>query len=173
MYARLVAPSTSDLQHDLRLRLCDALDGANAHKPFAGIVPDIPAAARDRRPPGASHSPWEVLEHMRLVLWDILEFSRDPKHVSPEFPTGYWPPANSSSGGGAWERSVAAFQRDMQAMKDLVADPQRDLFTKIPHPEAQPHHTLAREAMVLVDHNGYHLGELVLLRRLLGVWPEG
>ena len=168
-----MAPPTTELHSELRERLIDALGGANAHLPFVDVVRDFPPEARDRRPPGAPHSPWEVLEHMRLTLWDILEFSRDSKHASPEFPTGYWPPAGSSSTGGAWERSVAAFERDMQAMKDLVADPQRDLHTQIDHPDAQPHHTLAREAMVVVDHNGYHLGEMVLLRRLLGVWPEG
>jgi hypothetical protein len=162
-----------DVQHAMRARLIDALGGANAHQPFAVLVRDIPAEARDRRPPGAAHSPWEVLEHMRLTLWDILEFSRDPKHVSPQFPSGYWPLSGSTSAGGAWEKSVDAFERDLQAMKDLVADPQRDLFEKVDHPDAQPHHTLAREAMVVVDHNGYHLGEMVLLRRLLGVWPGG
>ena len=165
--------AAEDLQHDLRVRLVDALGGANAHLPFVDGVRDVPAEARDRRPPGAPHSPWEVLEHMRLTLWDILEFSRDPKHVSPQFPSGYWPPSGSTSAGGAWEKSVDAFERDLQAMKDLVFDPRRDLFEKVDHPDAQPHHTLAREAMVVVDHNGYHLGEMVLLRRLLGVWPGG
>ncbi len=166
------ATRIDDSQRELRARLVDALGGANAHMPFADVIRDVPAEARDRKTAGAPHSLWEVLEHLRITLWDILEFSRNPRHESPEFPAGYWPAAASTSAGGAWERSIAAFETDLAAFRDLVADPRRDLYAKLEHPQAKPHHTLLREAMVVVDHNGYHLGELVLLRRLLGVWPS-
>ena len=167
-----MTPSTSDLQHDLRERLIDALEGANAHVPFSEVVRDLPADARDRRPAGAPHSLFDVLEHLRITTWDILEFSRDSKHASPSWPTGYWPAEGSTSANSAWEKSVAAYERDLKSFAALIADPKIDLFARIDHPDAKPHHTLAREAMVIVDHNGYHWGEMVLLRRLLGAWPQ-
>jgi hypothetical protein len=105
---------------------------------------------------------------MRLAQWDILEFSRNPKHVSPKFPDGYWPQGDAPANADAWERSVAAFRADLQAMQDLVADPATDLFAPIPHGQGQ---TILREALLVADHNAYHLGQLVTIRRLLGAWP--
>jgi hypothetical protein len=104
---------------------------------------------------------------MRIAQWDILEFSRNPDHVSPDFPAGYWPKSQAPAQKNAWDESVRAFETDLEAMQELVADASRDLFARIPHGEGQ---TLLREALLVADHNAYHLGEFVLVRRLLGVW---
>src|SRR5207302_8464774 len=100
---------------------------------------------------------------------DILEFSRNPRHVSPEFPAGYWPEGDAPADSKAWDRSVAAFKADLQAMCDLVADPSTDLLAPIKHGQGQ---TILREALLAADHNAYHLGQLVVVRRALGAWPE-
>jgi len=151
----------------LRQHLLSLLKGRNAHADFEAAVKDLPVGVRGKRPRGAEHSPWEVLEHMRIAQWDILEFSRNPHHQSPEFPEGYWPRTQAPPGKTAWAKSVQAFRKDFQAMCDLVADETTDLFAKIPHGDGQ---TILREALLVADHNAYHLGELILLRRLLGAW---
>jgi hypothetical protein len=119
---------------------------------------------------GVPHTPWRLLEHMRIAQWDILEFSRDPGHVSPAFPEGYWPEGDAPPEAQAWDRSVRAFRADLQAMQDLVRDPATDLFARIPHGDGQ---TVLREALLVADHNAYHLGQLVMLRRCLGIWRAG
>lgn len=151
----------------LRQHLLDLLNGGNAHADFDQAVANLPAELRGKRPQGAEHSPWEILEHLRIAQWDILEFSRDPQHKSPEFPSGYWPGAQEPPDENAWDRSVRSFRRDLHAMCDLASDESTDLFARIPHGDGQ---TILREALLTADHNAYHLGELVLLRRLLGAW---
>ena len=151
----------------LRQHLLDLLKGGNAHVDFDGAIKDLPVALRGKRPKSAEHSPWEVLEHMRIAQWDILEFSRDPHHKSPDFPAGYWPGTEAPPDEKAWNRSVQAFRKDLQAMCDLVAAESTDPYAKIPHGEGQ---TILREALLVADHNAYHLGEFILLRRLLGAW---
>ena len=118
-------------------------------------------------PKGAEHSPWEILEHLRIAQWDILEFSRDPGHQSPDWPGGYWPATPAPPDDKAWDKSVRAFRRDLKAIGDMVKNPATDLFAPIPHGSGQ---TVLREVLLVADHNAYHLGELVLLRRLLGAW---
>jgi len=154
----------------LRERLVDFLDGEHAHVGFERVIAAIeagPAELRGRRPAGFSHSPWELLEHLRIAQKDILEFSRDPDWVSPAWPEGYWP-GEAAPAPGAWEASVEAFCNDLEAMKELVCDPERDLFEAFPWGDGQ---TLLREAMLLADHNAYHVGQLVDAARLLGAWP--
>ena len=152
---------------DLRKHVIDLLNAENAHAGFETAVKNIPPAARGKKPKGAGHSPWEVLEHLRIAQWDILEFTRDPKHVSPEFPAGYWPKSPEPPDGHAWDNSVAAFKKDHRAMVDLIADEKTDLLKPLAHGDGQ---TPLREALVLADHNAYHLGEMILLRRVLGAW---
>jgi hypothetical protein len=106
---------------------------------------------------------------MRIAQWDILEFSRNPAHVSPDFPDGYWPSSDAPPGDEDWDASLASFREDLEAMCHLVADTTRDLLAPFPHGDGQ---TLLREALLVADHNAYHLGQLVLLRRVLGLWPE-
>jgi len=161
------ASVTADRDKALREHLLNLLNGGHAHADFSAAIRNLPAAARGMRPKGTEHSPWEILEHMRIAQWDILEFSRDSKHESPDWPGGYWPASAAPPNEKAWDKSVRALRRDLKAMCDLVADPSTDLFAPIPHGDGQ---TILREALVLADHNAYHLGEMVLVRRLLGVW---
>ena len=157
----------TDRDASLRQHLVDLITAGHAHAGFETAIRNIPPAARGKRPRGAAHSPWEVLEHMRIAQWDILEFSRDPSHKSPDWPGGYWPVAPAPPDAKAWDKSVAAFRKDQKAMCALVADPATDLYARIPHGDGQ---TILREALLVADHNAYHLGELIVVRRLLGVW---
>ena len=161
-----------EMQHTaaLRAELDLLLKGGSAHADFEQAIADFPAGLMGHKPEGAPHSAWELLEHLRIAQWDMLEFSRDPSHQSPPWPEGYWPNTVAPPDAAAWQRSVEAFRRDMAAMRKLVAHPGSDLFAALPHGEGQ---TLLREAMQLADHNSYHIGELVFLRRLLGVWKQG
>lgn len=145
------------------------LMGGGAHAGFDAAVARLPASLRGARHPGAPYSAWEILEHMRLAQRDILEFSRNAKHVSPPWPAGYWPRSKAPSSARAWARSVKAFKADLRAMVKLVENPRTDLFAPIPHGDGQ---TVLREALLVADHNAYHLGQLILLRKLLKAWPE-
>jgi hypothetical protein len=159
-----------DKDKALRDHVLYLLRGGGAHLDFEAAIADLPAELRGIKPAGLPHSPWRLLEHLRICQWDILEFSRNPKHVSPQFPEGYWPKGDGPPDAAAWDRSVEAFRADLQAMQDLVADPATDLFARIPHGQGQ---TILREALLVADHNAYHLGQMVVVRRLLGAWPEG
>ena len=151
----------------LREHLLYLLRGGGAHLGFEEAIADLPAALRGARPAGVPHTPWRLLEHMRIAQWDILEFCRNPRHVSPTFPDGYWPAGDAPPDEAAWLRCLNQFRADLQAMQDLVADPGTDLFARIPHGEGQ---TVLREAQLVADHNSYHLGQLVVVRRALGDW---
>jgi DinB superfamily len=153
--------------HSLRQELDRLLSGKGAHVDLDTAIADFPPKLRGVRPKGAAHSAWETLEHLRIAQWDMLEFSRDAKHVSPEWPSGYWPEQAELSTAADWDKTVEAFHRDLAAMRKLVADPTSDLFTPFAHGEGQ---TLLREALQVADHNAYHVGELIVLRRILGVW---
>lgn len=156
-----------DAQTALRNHLAKLLHSSEAHLNFDDAVSGFVPAQRGIRPPGAAHTAWQLLEHLRICQWDILEFSRSPKHVSPAWPDGLWPATDAPPNEAAWDKSIAAFHADLRAMRKLIADPRRDLFARINHPEAEAKHTLLREALLVADHNAYHIGQLVLLRRLL------
>jgi hypothetical protein len=145
------------------------LRGGGAHLDFNSALGKLPLKLRGAKPKGVPHTPWRLLEHMRIAQWDILEFCRNPRHVSPEFPEDYWPKGDGPPSAAAWNNSVKAFGNDLQAMQDLVANPTTDLFARIPHGESQ---TILREALLVADHNAYHLGQLVVVRRALGAWPK-
>ena len=151
----------------LRKHLLYLLRGGGAHLSFDDAVAEFPAELRGRRVPRLPYTAWRLVEHLRLAQWDILEFSRNPKHVSPEFPKDYWPPGDTPSNAAAWKRSIAGFRSDLSGMMKLVKDRTNNLFTPFPHGEGQ---TLLREALLVADHNAYHIGQLVMLRRLLGAW---
>ena len=146
------------------------LRGGGAHLSFDDAIADLPAEFRGRKPDNVPHSPWRLLEHMRNAQWDILEFCRNPKHVSPKFPDGYWPEGDAPPTADAWDRTIQAFHEDLKAMQDLVTDPRSDLLAAIPSGDGQ---TLLREALLIADHNAYHLGQLVIVRRCLGIWADG
>jgi len=158
-----------DQDHSLRQQLLVLLKGGNAHARFEEVVAGIPANLRGKRAPGLPHSPWMLLEHLRLAQRDILEFSRNKKHVSPDWPAGYWPRAEAPPTSAAWNTSIRRFRNDLKAMQNLVASPKTDLHARIPWGEGQ---TILREALLVADHNAYHLAQLVDVRRLLGAWPE-
>lgn len=153
----------------LRKHLVALLRGGEAHIQFADALTDFPADKRGAFADGLPHTGWQLLEHARIAQWDILEFSRNAKHVSPDFPEGYWPKTPLPPGDAAWSRSVKAFQRDLQEMIALLTNPLADLCAPFPWGDGQ---TLLREALVLADHNAYHLGQLVDLRRALKIWPQ-
>jgi hypothetical protein len=150
----------------LRDHLQELLRGGHAHLSLDKALADLPPELRGAKAPGLPHTIWQLLEHLRIAQWDILEFSRDAKHVSPDWPSGYWPKTEAPPD-GAWEKTVESFHRDLQAMQDLVADPKIDLFAKLPWGDGQ---TVLREAMMLADHNAYHLGQIVSVRQALGAW---
>jgi uncharacterized damage-inducible protein DinB len=171
--AKRVAKKTSSGGNNdaaLREQLAAFLKGGGAHARFAKAVHAFPAALRGASAEGLVHTGWQLVEHLRIAQWDILEFSRNAKHVSPQFPEGYWPKSPAPADEAAWDKSVASFEKNLQEMIELAKNPKTDLYAKIPHGEGQ---TILREALVLADHNAHHLGQMVLLRRLLGAWSSG
>ena len=153
----------------LREPLSRFIDWHEAHADWKAALKDLAREHRGVRPPNVPYSLWELLEHVRLAQWDILEFSRNPKHVSPEWPAGYWPTTPAPADDAAWDKSVKELFRDMKEMAKLATDPKIDLMAKIPHGSGQ---TVLREILLFQDHNAYHLGQFVLVRRLLGAWGE-
>ena len=154
---------------NLREHVLYLLSSGGAHLDFEAAIADLPEAMRGKRPESIPYSPWMLVEHMRICQWDILEFSTKADHLSPEFPTGYWPADESPPNESAWGTSIEDFRRDLDKMKQLVADPSTDLFAPIRHGDGQ---TILREALLIADHNAYHVGQLVVVRRALGVWPQ-
>ncbi|MGC2659614.1 MAG: DinB family protein [Bryobacteraceae bacterium] len=144
------------------------LEEGGAHATFESTVEDFPVDLRGVRPEGMPHSGWELLDHMRIAQWDILEFSRDPKHVSPDFPKGYWPQTPAPAHKGDWDQAVKSFLRDRKGLVELARSTP-DLLAPIPHGDGQ---TVLREILLAADHNAYHLGQLLLVRRLLGAWGK-
>ena len=151
----------------LREHLLELLRGKGAHAPFDDVVADWPEDLRGVKTESLPYTPWQVLEHLRVAQWDIVEFSVNPEHLSPDYPDGYWPASENPPSAEAWDESIHNFAADLGRMKALVEDRSLDLFEPFPHGSGQ---TLLREALILADHNAYHLGQLVVLRRLLGAW---
>jgi hypothetical protein len=158
-----------DPDHSLRQHLLELLKGGSAHATFEDAVAGLPVKLRGQKPVGLPHSPWMLLEHLRLGQRDILEFSRNRKHVSPPWPQGYWPRTEAPPTPAAWNASVKKFRQDLKAIENLVANPKTDLHARIPWGDGQ---TILREALLAADHNAYHVAQLVDVRRLLGAWPE-
>lgn len=151
----------------LRQDLLSLLIEANAHASFDDAVKDMPADLRGKRPDGLPHSPWELAEHLRIAQWDIIEYVFNPKHESPEFPAGYWPKSPEPPDDKAWDKSIAAFHKDMKKLVAAIKDPSTDLLAPIPHAKNE---SLHNKSLLLADHNAYHIAQLVLTRRLLGAW---
>lgn len=151
----------------LREHLVKLLSEGQAHATFEQAVKGFPVELRGKVPKGAEHSPWQLLEHLRIAQWDILEFSRNAEYQAPKWPDEYWPKEKAPADEKAWDKSVRGFKKDLNEMCALVADEKTDMFAKIPHGDGQ---TILREALLTADHNAYHVGQLVLVRRLLGEW---
>jgi hypothetical protein len=156
-----------DPNASLRQHLLELLTGGHAHATFEDAIKGLPPKLHGAKPANFPHSAWMILEHLRLAQWDILEFSRDEKHKSPKFPEGYWPKTEAPPTASAWTKSVEQFQSDLKAMQDLVENPKTDLFEKISWGDGQ---TILREALLVADHNAYHIAQIVDVRRLLGAW---
>ena len=148
----------------LREHLLYVLRGGGAHVDFETVVANFPVEIINRRVEPITYTPWQLLEHMRIAQFDILEFSRNANHVSPKWPEGYWPDAEMLGDAAAWQKSVEAFRADLKAMENLLEDSATSLFAPIAHGEGQ---TILREALLVADHNAYHLGVLSTLKRIL------
>jgi hypothetical protein len=157
-------PSSDDKA--LRDHLLYLLKGGGAHASFDDAIGDWPVQLAGAKVANYPHSAWMLLEHLRLAQWDILEFSHNRKHVSPAWPEGYWPASDTPSSEKEWKESVAAFKSDLREMQRLVADRKVDLYAKIPWGDGQ---TVLREALLAADHNAYHIGQLVTLRKAIGI----
>ncbi|HTI39416.1 MAG TPA: DinB family protein [Vicinamibacterales bacterium] len=151
----------------MREQLADALDWGEAHADFDRAVDRFPVALRGRRVKGLPYSAWQILEHLRLAQHDMLDFATNARYAPMKWPDDYWPKAPAPPTARAWNASVAAFRKDRRALKRLAANPRLDLSARIPHGDGQ---TYIREILLALDHNAYHVGELIVLRRLLGAW---
>lgn len=143
------------------------LAGGQAHATFDDAVKHLPAKLRGVVPEGMPYSIWQLVEHIRITQWDILEFSRDPKHQSPSWPEGYWPKETAPADEAAWKKCLAQIKSDLNEFIELLKDPDVDLYAPFPHGDGQH---LLREALLIADHTSYHTGEIIVLRRLLGAW---
>lgn len=159
----------TDPHRPLREHLLYLLSDGGAHAKFDDVIKDLPPNLRGEKPSNYPHSFWMLLEHLRVAQWDILEFSRNPKYKHLKWPEEYWPATDAPLSAAAWDESVKSFRSDLKAMEDLVANPKTDLFARIPWGDGQ---TILREALLVADHNAYHLGQLVDVRRLLGAWKS-
>src|SRR5580704_9014417 len=155
-------------QEALRQQLAKMLNWGEAHVDFKTALVNLPFEQQGRMPAAIPHSAWQLLEHMRIALWDILEFSRGSQHASLKWPEDYWPATVAPPDDKAWKRSVDSFLGDLEGMRKLITDPASDLFQPLAHGTGQ---TLLREALLAADHNAYHLGQLVLVRKALDAWP--
>jgi hypothetical protein len=152
----------------LRQQLAKMIDWDEAHADLSTTVQGIPAELRGKVPEGLPHSAWQLLEHIRIALWDILEFTRDGKHQSPKWPEEYWPASVAPPSDKAWDESLKTILKMQEEFRKLIRDPSHDLYKPLPHGDGQ---TLLREALLAADHGAYHLGQLVLVRKALGAWP--
>jgi uncharacterized damage-inducible protein DinB len=155
------------MSDSLRQHLVRLLDWQDARVNVEEAVKDLPAELRGVRPPGLAHSAWELVEHIRIAQEDILEFCRNPNYQERRWPEDYWPATPAPPSATAWAESLAAYRRDLAELRRLAEDPSLDLFAGIPHGSGQ---TYLRELLLVADHTAYHVGQLVLVRRLLGSW---
>lgn len=152
----------------LRDHVLALLDGREAHMTFDDAVANFPAALMNVKPPNVPYTCWHLIEHIRIAQWDILEYTRDPKHISPPWPEGHWAHPDAQTDQAGWDETIRRFHADLQAMKAIVADPNTDLLAPIPH--GYGGHTVLREALLIADHNAYHIGELGILRQVTNAW---
>lgn len=157
-----------DQDQTVRDHLLSLLRGRNAHMNFDDVVADFPLDQINVKPPNVSYTPWHLVEHLRITQWDILEYVRNPQHVSPEWPVGYWPAPDAAADEAAWGRTIEQFRRDYRDIEALVTNPDTDLYAPIPH--GYDGHTILREVLLVADHNAYHIGELGILRQVMGAW---
>lgn len=160
---------TTESNDPLRAHLQRALGWQDAHVSLADSVADLAPKLRGMAPAGFQHSPWQLLEHLRRAQHDILDFCQNPSYKELHWPDDYWPSSAAPPTAAAWEESIAAFNRDVAALRQLAGDPRCDLFAKITHGSGQ---TYLRELLLVIDHNAYHVGQIIAVRKALGAWRE-
>jgi hypothetical protein len=151
----------------LREQLAQLLEHGNAHMPFEAAVAEYPMSHINTLFPNGTYSAWHLVEHLRLAQWDILDFIRNPQYRELSWPEDYWPPRDQQATPDDWQRTIRDFLADRQALRAMIMDPQTDLWAPIPQGTGQ---TVAREIMVVADHNAYHIGELAIMRQVMGTW---
>jgi hypothetical protein len=152
----------------LREQLARALGWEDAHASFDSATKGLPESLRGKVPAGMAYSCWQLVEHLRITQWDILDFCINPGYEERKWPDDYWPKDPGPESPAHWERSLRAFAEDRDRLIRLAKDPSIDLFAPIPHGSGQ---TILRELVLVIDHNAYHIGQLIVVRRLLGTWP--
>lgn len=159
--------AVSAINNTVRKQLIELLTSTNAHQSFDDAVRDLPADLRGVKPDHIPYSIWQLVEHIRIAQWDILEFSRDSSHQSPSWPSGYWPKEEIPAHEQDWENTLHQIRQDREAFIALLSNPEQDLYAPFPHGDGQ---NLLREALLIADHTAYHVGEIIIIRRLLGAW---
>ncbi|HET9098963.1 MAG TPA: DinB family protein [Acidobacteriaceae bacterium] len=160
---------STDPHHSIRNELSAFLRGDQAHASLDAAVKNMPAALLDKKPAGSPHNSWQMLEHIRITLHDLLEFCTNPHYEAPRWPEGYWPAEEIPKSATAWNHCVAGIHTDLKAFDKLIQDPKTDLTEKIPWGDGQ---TILREILLAGDHTSYHLGQLILLRKQLDAWKD-
>ena len=161
------ATSTPAQSSILRFHLLEFLRGGSAHVDPATALAGFPEQHYGAKPAGATHTAWQLLEHLRFTLHDLLEFSTNPAYIAPEWPDDYWPGSEAPPDKHAWDASLVSFLADLSAFEALVEKPETDLEAPIPWGQGQ---TILREVLLAIDHTSYHLGQLVTVRKELGAW---
>ena len=146
------------------------LDGGQAHMSFEDVVANFPADKINVNPPNVPYTPWHLIEHLRITQWDILDYTRNPNYKEISWPVDYWPSRDAKTDMAGWQKTIDQFLADFAEMRAIVADPKTDLYAPIPH--GYSGHTVLREALLLADHNAYHIGELGILRQVMDAWPK-
>jgi hypothetical protein len=159
---------TMKAEQVMRRELLALLRGGNAHMEFQEAIDRFPTEAINKKAVHVPYTPWHFLEHMRITQWDILEFVRNPDHVSPPYPEGYRPAPNEKADRSQWEKTIRSFRADLKSLEKLVEDPNTDLLGPIPHARE---YTIFREILTAADHNAYHIGEFAIIRQVMGIWP--
>jgi hypothetical protein len=154
----------------LKKELLALLEGRNAHRSFDDVLSDFPLEHINSKAPDTPYSFWHFVEHIRIAQWDILEFIRNPDHVSPKYPEGYRPRPEETTDEKGWRRSIEGVRADLEALKEIVRNEKTDLFAPIPH---APGYNIFREIVLAADHNAYHVGEIAIMRQVMNIWPEG
>lgn len=153
----------------IRKELLALLEGGNAHMGFDEVLAELPERYINAKPPNTPYSFWHFVEHLRIAQWDILEFIKNPNHVSPEYPQGYRPKPDETTDRHGWQESCESFMADLKELQDMVRDEEVDLLAPLPH---APHYNIFREILTVADHNAYHIGELAIMRQVMDLWPE-
>lgn len=164
-----VSQSASEITSAVRKQLIELLTGSNAHQPFEAAVANLPAELRGVKPDKLPYTIWQLVDHIRIAQHDILEFSHNPNYQSPPWPAGYWTKELAPADEAAWQQALDQIQQDREDFIALLTDPQADLYTPFAHGDGQ---NLLREALLIADHNAYHIGEILVIRRLLGAWKS-